>query len=157
MTYATNKRKPPSGVGRWFARAPRYFYRIGLGRILGRRFVLIEHVGRRSGLARQTVLEVIQREPEALYVAAAWGTRSDWFKNISANSTVRISSGNLQNVKSEATVLDRQSAVTIFERYAIEHATAARGLAKAFKLPFNDPEAMATAVPIVRLSIDNGP
>lgn len=156
MTYATNKRKPPSGLGRWFARAPLYLYRIGLGRLLGERFVLIEHVGRRSGLARQTVLEVIQRESDVLYVAAAWGTRSDWFMNISANSTVRISSGNLQHVQSEATVLSRESAVTIFERYATKHATAARSLAKAFGLPFNDPEAMATVVPIVRLSIDDG-
>ena len=154
MTHATNERKPPTGVGRWFARAPRYFYRVGLGRLLGKRFVLIEHTGRRSGLARQTVLEVIQRESDALYVAAAWGTGSDWFKNILAHSTLRISSGNLHNVTTEATVLDHQSAVTVLERYATEHTTAARGLAKAFKLPFNDAEAMATTVPIVRLSID---
>jgi deazaflavin-dependent oxidoreductase (nitroreductase family) len=154
MTHATNQRKPPTGVGRWFAQAPRYFYRIGLGRLLGKRFVLIEHTGRRSGLARQTVLEVIQRESDALYVAAAWSSGSDWFKNILANSTVSISIGNLHDVKSEATVLDHRSAVTALEQYAIAHATAARGLAKAFKLPFNDAEAMASMVPLVRLSIN---
>lgn len=152
MTYAANQRKRPSGVGRWFARESRYFYGIGLGRLLGRRFVLIEHTGRRSGLARHTVLEVIQHESDALYVAAVWGTGSDWFKNLLANPTVRISSGKLQNVKAEATVLNHQSAITMFERNACAHATAARGLANAFKLPFKDAEAMATKVPVVRLS-----
>ncbi len=38
-------------------RAPIGPYRIGLGGLLGRRFLLLEHVGRRSGLPRHTVID----------------------------------------------------------------------------------------------------
>ena len=40
--------------------APVYLYRCGGGRLLGHRFLLLIHVGRRSGLRRHTILEVIE-------------------------------------------------------------------------------------------------
>ena len=38
---------------------PIYLYRLDLGRLLGHRFLLLVHRGRKSGLLRETVLEVI--------------------------------------------------------------------------------------------------
>lgn len=154
MTYAPNLRVPPRGVGRWLARAPRYLYRIGLGRILGKRLVLLEHRGRRTGFARQTVLEVVDADSTSLVVAAAWGENSDWFQNIQADPSVAISSGRIRDALATAKVLGRTDAIGVFERYAADHKTAARGLAKAFHLPFGDAAAMADMVPVVRLSFD---
>jgi hypothetical protein len=39
-------------------RLPIYLYRLDLGRLLGHRFLLLVHQGRRSGLLRETALEV---------------------------------------------------------------------------------------------------
>ncbi len=154
MTYAPNLRVPPHGLGRWLARAPRYLYRIGLGRMLGKRLVLLEHHGRRSGVTRQTVLEVVDADSTSLLVAAAWGERSDWFQNVRADPSVAISSGPCRGVSATAKVLGKSDAIRVFERYANNHKTAARSLAKAFHLPFGDAAAMADLVPVVRLSFD---
>ncbi len=154
MTYAPNSRVPPHGLGRWLARAPRHLYRLGLGRILGKRLVLLEHRGRRTGFARQTVLEVVDADTTSLFVAAAWGKSSDWFQNIQADPSVAISSGRIRDAPATANVLGKTDAIGVFERYANIHKTAARGLAKAFDLPLGDAEAMADLVPVVRLSFD---
>lgn len=154
MTYAPNLRVPPHGLGRWFARAPRYLYRIRLGRLLGKRLVLLEHRGRRSGVARQTVLEVVDADSTSLFVAAAWGERSDWFQNVQADPSVFISSGPIRHASTTATVLAKSDAIGVFERYGAEHKMAARGLAKVFHLPFGDASAMADLIPVVRLSFD---
>ncbi len=153
VTHAPNLRTPPHGIGRWIARTPRYLYRIGLGRLLGRRFVLLEHQGRRTGTNRQTVLEVIEADAMSLYVAAGWGPRSDWFRNITAEPSVAVSSGPMRKVPARATVMAKTDAVMVFERYDVAHPKSARALAKAFHLPFGDANAMAELVPVVRLDI----
>lgn len=154
MTDSVNPRTPPHGIGRWVARFPRYLYRVGLGRLLGRRFVLLEHTGRRTGTNRQTVLEVIEADDLSLFVAAAWGAKSDWFRNVAANPVVAVSSGPMKQVSAHATVLERSDALRVFERYDTAHPRAARALAKAFRLPFGDANAMAELVPVVRLDLE---
>lgn len=145
-------RKPPGPVGRWFARAPRYLYRMGLGWLLGKRFVQIEHTGRTSGRPRTTVLEVIRRDPGSLDVPAAWGETSDWFRNISKNPSVRVSTGARRNVSGVATVLSRDDAAGVFAGYVDEHPAAAKALAKTFGLPFDDSRRLAELVPVVRIA-----
>jgi hypothetical protein len=52
----------PTGLSRLLWRAPIWLYRLGLGGLLGSHFVLLNHVGRKSGQPRQTVLEVVDRD-----------------------------------------------------------------------------------------------
>lgn len=71
---------------RYLFRAPVYLYHWHLGRLLGRRFLLLTHTGRRSGVKRETVLEIMEyREdaPEAV-VMSGFGRESDWLRNIEA-------------------------------------------------------------------------
>lgn len=70
----------PSGLLRLLLRLPTWLYRIGLGWTLGGRFLLLQHIGRKSGLQRETVLEVVWSDPprRAYVVVAAWGARADW-------------------------------------------------------------------------------
>ena len=75
-----------SGTLRGLFRAPVLHYRRRLGWLLGHRFMLLVHVGRRSGLRRRTVLEVIEyrnQRPEVV-VMSAFGFNADWFRNIQA-------------------------------------------------------------------------
>lgn len=87
--------KPPRGLVRLAFRLPIWLYRMKLGRLLGRRFLLLEHTGRKSGKTRQTVLEVVRYDKanETYVVAVGFGTRSDWYQNILANPLVTIDSG----------------------------------------------------------------
>lgn len=81
---------PRTALHRAIARAPIWLYRCGLGGLLGRRFVLVTHTGRSSGLARRVVLEVVGRDDESggYLVASGYGRRAQWFRNIIADPRV---------------------------------------------------------------------
>lgn len=84
--------KKPTGLLRALFRAPIRLYRWNLGWMMGGRFLLLTHSGRKSGLARQTVIEVVSHDQETgvYYVAAAWRDRSDWYHNIQQNPVVGV-------------------------------------------------------------------
>ena len=85
----------PKGFSRRFYRAPIALYRLGLGRWLGKRFILIEHTGRVSGLAREVVVEVLRHDAEkdAYIVASGFGEGADWYRNLIATPRARIQVG----------------------------------------------------------------
>jgi deazaflavin-dependent oxidoreductase (nitroreductase family) len=61
---------------------------------LGGRFVLLKHTGRRSGVVRQTVLEVVDHDDAfaQVVVCSGWGERSDWYRNVSADPSISFES-----------------------------------------------------------------
>lgn len=87
---------PPRGLKAIPWRLPIWIYRLGLGSLMGKKFLLLNHTGRISGKGRQTVLELIQINPEAgeYYVVSGFGTRSDWYQNIKNNPSAVIQVGN---------------------------------------------------------------
>ena len=87
---------PPNIVLRILFRIPVYFYRAGLGWLFGKRFVLINHIGRKSGTHYQTVVEVVEREEgtENVIVVAGYGEQTQWYKNLKRQETTTIQLGN---------------------------------------------------------------
>ena len=82
----------PSRTLRLLYRAPVFLYRWHCGWLLGRRFLLLDHTGRRSGLRRSTVLEVVEyrpRGPEAV-VVSAYGPAADWLRNLEAGGAAEM-------------------------------------------------------------------
>ena len=84
--------QPPRGIMRHLARAPIILYRVGLGWLMGGRFLMLSHTGRVTGLLRHVVLEVVRedRQRGEYIVASGWGERSDWCKNILKNPHVTV-------------------------------------------------------------------
>jgi len=79
----------------WLLRAPVSLYRWRLGWVLGKRFLLLSHVGRRTGVRHQAVLEVMEyREdgPEAV-VMSGFGRGSAWLRNIEARDGEEVDVG----------------------------------------------------------------
>lgn len=74
----------PYGIYRWLANAPRWFYRLGLGWLLGHRVMQLTHRGRTSGLVRQTMLEVLRYDSRTreVLVVSSWEGKTDWYRNI---------------------------------------------------------------------------
>lgn len=95
MTSEQSNNYPPKGLLRLGFRLPVYFYRLGLGWLMGKRFVLINHRGRVTGLPRQTVVEVVERDPETgtITVVAGYGARTQWYRNLKAQPEVVIQLG----------------------------------------------------------------
>ncbi|HET6873745.1 MAG TPA: nitroreductase family deazaflavin-dependent oxidoreductase [Acidimicrobiales bacterium] len=72
-------------------RAPTRLYRWRLGWVLGHRFVLLEHYGRRTGRRYETVLEVVKWEPDGeVVVVSGWGRAADWYRNVLARPVVTV-------------------------------------------------------------------
>lgn len=143
-------RKPKRAL-RWFYRAPIWLYRVGLGRIMGGRFLMLTHRGRKSGLPRYAVLEVVGRSPGVWYVAAAYGKDADWYRNILADPQVQVNyRGRISDAIAETlTVGDAEQ---VLREYAVAHPRAARALGKAMHVPLEtDARAAAETIPIVAL------
>jgi deazaflavin-dependent oxidoreductase (nitroreductase family) len=80
--------------------------------------LLLSHIGRRTGLHRYTVLEIIEYRdegPEAI-VMSAFGPNADWFRNIKAQSDPKVLIGS-QRFTATIHVLDAEEAVAVLRRY----------------------------------------
>ncbi|MFZ0625284.1 MAG: nitroreductase family deazaflavin-dependent oxidoreductase [Acidimicrobiia bacterium] len=145
----------PSGLQRLLFRAPIWLYRARLGFLLGKRFCMIEHRGRKTGRMRRTVLEVVARSGGPIYVAAAWGKKAEWLKNLEADPHVVVHSAG-SRYETKAIVIHPDRANTVLSDYADHHPKTLRSLAR-FML--EDPgstveqsiERIASSVPIVEL------
>jgi deazaflavin-dependent oxidoreductase (nitroreductase family) len=88
-------RRQPGRLALWLFRMPLQAYYHGKGWILGHTFVLLTHIGRRSGQRRETVAMVLRYRPESkeVVVCSAWGAEAGWVKNIRKRPAVRVETG----------------------------------------------------------------
>jgi deazaflavin-dependent oxidoreductase (nitroreductase family) len=121
--------QPPHGVARTLYRLPIRLFHLHLGWLLMGHFLLLSHIGRKSGLPRQTVLEVLlhERAKDVYYVMAGWGERSDWVKNIEKTPQVGISVGH-RHVLALARRLPPEEAESKVIAYAKQHPHLIRSL-----------------------------
>lgn len=84
--------RTPGPLVRWLLRVPARLYDWNAGWLLGQRFLLLTHVGRRTGRRHQTVLEVIGRRPAAgeFLVIAGLGRSANWYRNIQAQPAIEV-------------------------------------------------------------------
>jgi deazaflavin-dependent oxidoreductase (nitroreductase family) len=103
----------------WYLfRLPVSLYRWRQGWIFGHRLLLLIHVGRRTGLPRQTVLEVVAyREPgPEIVVANGFGPDCDWVRNIQARGDEEVTVGSGHFVASHR-FLGQEEAATVIQGY----------------------------------------
>ena len=121
----------PSGLLRLCLRLPIWLYRLRCGWVLKGRFLLLTHIGRRSGLPRQTVLEVVHhdRATGTYFIASGWGEKSGWFRNLQRTPTVVVTIGR-RHFAAAARCLSGDEAARILLVYAQRYPRAFRALAK---------------------------
>jgi deazaflavin-dependent oxidoreductase (nitroreductase family) len=124
-------KQPPKGLLRLMLRLPIWLYRLRLGWLLGNRFLLLTHVGRKTGLPHQTVVEIVSHNSanDRYVIASGWGRKSDWFRNIQKTPEVRVQVGE-RNFRAHATILSVAEAEEELLGYAHKHPAAFRELAK---------------------------
>lgn len=103
----------------WVFRTPIPLFHLGLGRLFGKRVMLLTHIGRRSGLRRETLLEVVKYRndgPEVV-VANGFGPGSDWVRNIEAKpEKVEVTLGS-RHFPADHRFLGEQEAVDVVKDY----------------------------------------
>jgi len=114
-----------------FLRAPIGLYRVGLGGLLGGRFLLLHHVGAKTGLPRRTALEVVKHDAarDVYYVAVGFGEKSHWFQNLCKTPEASIEAGWKKRAV-RGRVLDAEEGGALMVDYAHRHPSAARALMK---------------------------
>lgn len=101
----------------YFFRAPVYLYRWHLGWLFGHRALLLTHTGRRSGLRRQNVLEVVAYRAEIPEAVVVSGFRdSDWLRNIEAAPGEEIKVG-AQQFEAQHRLLGEDEAMQVMRDY----------------------------------------
>ena len=95
MARKVRELSPPAGLARILFRLPIGLYRAGLGWMFGDRFLLLNHLGRKSGLPRQAVLEVVDHDPQTdvYIIAVGFGETSQWYLNLLAQPEASIQVG----------------------------------------------------------------
>ncbi len=121
--------KPPQGMARLAFRFPILLYRMGLGNFLGTRFLLLTHIGRKTGMDRKTVLEVVRYDKQSnkYIVAAGFGSGSDWYRNILVHPNVTVQCGNHRWAMSAHFLTPKESGEELVN-YARRHPFAMREL-----------------------------
>jgi deazaflavin-dependent oxidoreductase (nitroreductase family) len=121
---ATEKEKDNAKAPRFLIpifKLPLFLYRIRLGWLLGKRFMQITHVGRRSGKVRRTVLAVLRfdEKTKEVYAVSAW-TGSDWYYNIQNSPALKVETGFVHYVPLQRT-LSAEEITTTFMQYCRKH------------------------------------
>lgn len=124
-------KKKPGGFLRWFMRAPIVLFRLRLGWLLTGHFLMITTTGRKSGLPRYAIIEVIKRDKAsgAYIVVSGWGTKSDWYQNILKTPQVRVDVG-FRRFQAQAGIVDLEAAADFLADYARRFPIPFRQLAK---------------------------
>lgn len=108
----------PNRALRWLFRAPAWLYRWHCGWVLSHRFLLLVHVGRRTGLRHQTVLEVMEyrKNGPELIVMSGWGRNANWLRNIEATPYPEVIIGSRQFIAMHRE-LDADEALRVVAAY----------------------------------------
>jgi deazaflavin-dependent oxidoreductase (nitroreductase family) len=95
---------------------PILLYQLHLGWLLGKQFMQITHVGRRSGKVRKTILAVLRfdEKTKEIYAVSAW-KGSDWYYNIQALPALQVETGFVHYVPTQRTLLPEEIAAAFIE------------------------------------------
>ncbi len=120
---------PPTGLKRALFRLPIWFYRIGLGGLLGKRFLRLRHIGRNSGEFRYAVLEVVDHDPASgvYWVASGYGRQAQWYQNLQRHPLVQVQVG-WRKFAARAELLTLEESGEAMADYAQRNPKLAKGL-----------------------------
>jgi deazaflavin-dependent oxidoreductase (nitroreductase family) len=107
-----------NGMLWYFFRVPVYLFRWRLGWLFDHRALLLTHTGRRTGLRRYTVLEVVEyrKQGPEMVVANGFGLNSDWVRNIEARHDEEITLG-FEHFAASHRFLGEDEAMRVIEAY----------------------------------------
>lgn len=147
--------RPPTGALRFGLHLPIWLFRLHLDRLLGDRFLMLVHTGRKSGQPHQTVIEVVKYDnaTDTYYVVSGWGEKADWYQNIRKTPRVTVHVRG-RVLKATAEFIPLENSIEIMKSYAHEHPMAFSELSGLFlgermKPDSDAPERIARKMPMV--------
>ena len=151
--------RPPSRWLRRLAQLPLVLYQLRLGRLLGNRFLVVVHRGRRTGTLYRTLVEVVRWDPvrgEAI-VASGWGERASWYRNLLAAPAAEVWLAG-ERVVPEQRFLELDERVEVLRDYRLAHPRATRIIGRLLGLDAGEDALRAAAerLPMVAFHAQEG-
>lgn len=151
-----NFKQKPTGLFKSALHAPVWLFRARLGFLFGRRIVMLEHTGRRSGKLRQTPLEVVKHDGDSYLLCSGTGPNADWYRNINVAPAVALWVGRHRHPV-EQRFLEPSEAATVFAGYEQAHPKAATKLMQLMGVSHDGTHdsrvAMVERIPMVEIRI----
>jgi deazaflavin-dependent oxidoreductase (nitroreductase family) len=97
-------------------RLPVQLYHRNLGWLLGRRFLMVTHTGRRTGKRHDTVLETMAHRGSEMIVMSAFGRNAHWLRNIQVNPDIHITTGS-RPFAATFRILTQAEAIAVMAEY----------------------------------------
>ena len=150
-------RQKPTGLFKWILKAPSWLFRVRLGFVFGDRFLMITHVGRKSGRIFHTPLEVVVHDTDSgeYVVCSGTGRNADWYRNISEHPVEQIQVRN-RRWKPTQRHLDDAEAAERFADYEQRHPKAAVKLLESMGRSYDGSDAdrirMMADIPMIAFS-----
>jgi deazaflavin-dependent oxidoreductase (nitroreductase family) len=153
-----NFKQKPSGLFKHVLHAPTWLYRGHLGWVFGKRFLMIEHFGRKSGNRYRTVLEVAGRYPDTneWIVTSGTGPNADWYRNLEARGIDAVWIG---STRYDASVrfLEADEAARVMAKYEAAHPKAATKLFESMGVSYDGTDEgrvdLMKQIPMVGLTV----
>ena len=140
---------------RWIVRAPVWLYRARLGFVFGSRLLMLEHTGRKTGIRRYAVLEAVDHpDPGTYVVAAGFGDRAQWLRNVRASPRVRVYTGSRGPAPATARPLTSEETAAALTAYARRHPRAWAALKPVFETTLGARiDSDGTSLPMIALDL----
>ncbi len=73
-------------------RIPTWMFKLGLGRLLGKRFAMIVHRGRKTGKLNTVIVETCHGDPDTgkIVFVSAYGNKAQWYLNLQKAPAVKF-------------------------------------------------------------------
>lgn len=149
----------PTGLWKRILHAPTWLYRARLGFLFGKRFLMIEHRGRKSNNPYRTVIEVAGRGDAAnsYIVTSGTGPRADWYQNIRAGKLDAVWIGSSRHADASVRFLESREAADVFKRYETDHPKTAEKLMASMGVGYDGTDVgrveMMDRIPMVEFTV----
>ncbi|MBT3390531.1 MAG: nitroreductase family deazaflavin-dependent oxidoreductase [Chloroflexi bacterium] len=163
--YSPSQTRQLKNIFKWLNRWIVFVFRAGFGPFFTRqtfagKIMVIENVGRKSGLIRQAPVNyAIASEGNAVYCLSGFGAKSQWYRNIQHNPQVNVWIG-VQRIPGMAHSLENfENHLDIYRRVLINSGFAAplfEGL-NPKTAPKEIIRSMAQRSPLIRIELETAP
>jgi deazaflavin-dependent oxidoreductase (nitroreductase family) len=114
--------------------------------------MMITHVGRKTGVVRQTVVEAVNYDSKtrACQTEAFWGEQTDWYRNLQAHPALEVQIGSRRYV-SQQHFLSTEELLTLLQDYEHLHPRGLRLLFRHLGYPYDgSPEGLHAIAQVIR-------
>lgn len=114
--------------------------------------MMITHVGRKTGIVRQTVVEAVNYDPktQACLAVAGWGEQTDWYRNLQAHAALEIHVGR-RRYSPRQHFLSTEELLTLLQDYEHRHPRGVRILFRHLGYPYDgSPEGLYAIAQVLR-------